>query len=399
MSFRKCSPILFLPFLALLIANTLSGQQTSAPATTLRPGRPAPAISFTSSLQAPQAPQIVLKNLLGKPVVLEFWATWCGPCVAQIPHLNTLADSFAGKVQFISIDDEEPRVVEKFLKTHAMHSWLAFDPVQVVFKRYGIASRPTTVVIDRQGKILKVGFPEDVTPQLLANALREKAPPAEAEAPKTAAPAASPSLFELSITTALPNEHFIMASDNGLVEIHNANPLKIIGLIYGAHSSQMMVNAQLPDQGYDVMLKAPGTKEGSLLETVQLAFNPLLHLRPHWEDKEREVYVLTVDSTAATHLTSSTTPHGGYMMFRDGRLEAVKVSLGNLAAQLGDILGVPVVDQTELSGSYDVTLAVGNGSKEEVSAAVAALGLRLEKERKIVRTLIVDSEAKDDAGN
>jgi uncharacterized protein (TIGR03435 family) len=190
-----------------------------------------------------------------------------------------------------------------------------------------------------------------------------------------------------------------MASDNGLVEIHNANPLKIIGLMYGAHSSQMMVNAQLPDQSYDVMLKAPGTKEGSLLETVQLAFNSLLHLRPHWEDKEREVYVLTVDSTAATHLTSSTTTHGGYMIFRDGRLEAVKVSLGNLAAQLGDILGVSVVDQTGLSGSYDVTLAVGKGSKEDVSAAVAGLGLQLEKERKIVRTLIVDSEAKDDAGN
>ena len=71
----------------------------------------------------------------------------------------------------------------------------------------------------------------------------------------------------------------------------------------------------------------------------------------------------------------------------------------NLAAQLGDILGVPVVDQTGLSGSYDVTLAVGKGSKEDVSAAVAGLGLQLEKERKIVRTLIVDSEAKDDAGN
>ena len=102
-------------------AQTLAAGHTSS----LAPGTAAPEVRFTATLQGPGARDISLNGLRGQVVVLEFWATWCGPCVAEIPHLNQLADAFAGKVQFIAIDDETSAMVRKFMTTHPMHSWIA----------------------------------------------------------------------------------------------------------------------------------------------------------------------------------------------------------------------------------------------------------------------------------
>ena len=67
----------------------------------------------------------------GKPLLLEFWATWCGPCVANIPHLNQLAEQFEPRgVEFVSITSEDANTVERFLKTHPMRGIVALDSDQ-----------------------------------------------------------------------------------------------------------------------------------------------------------------------------------------------------------------------------------------------------------------------------
>ena len=61
-------------------------------------------------MQAPAGSKADWASLKGKVVVLEFWATWCSPCVASLPHLNQLVESLdPAKFQFISIDDEDQR--------------------------------------------------------------------------------------------------------------------------------------------------------------------------------------------------------------------------------------------------------------------------------------------------
>src|SRR5881396_890266 len=86
--------------------------------------QPAP-LGFEKLLQAPDGAKASWAALKGKVVVLEFWATWCGPCIAAIPHLNELADHFKDKpVQFIAITDEEEKVVAPFLKRKPIHAWV-----------------------------------------------------------------------------------------------------------------------------------------------------------------------------------------------------------------------------------------------------------------------------------
>ena len=79
-------------------------------------GTPAPPLDTLKLLQAPLGARADWEGLKGKVVVLEFWATWCSPCVASLPHLNQLVESLdPAKFQFISIDDQGLKAVQTFL--------------------------------------------------------------------------------------------------------------------------------------------------------------------------------------------------------------------------------------------------------------------------------------------
>jgi len=73
-------------------------------------GNPAPPLGLEKLLQAPEGTSANWKSLEGKIVILEFWAAWCGPCVAAIPHINKLADEFKNKpVAFTSVTSEKEK--------------------------------------------------------------------------------------------------------------------------------------------------------------------------------------------------------------------------------------------------------------------------------------------------
>src|ERR1035441_9507322 len=75
-------------------------------------GAPAPPLNLAKVLQATNATEATWDNLRGKVVVLDFWATWCGPCVAAIPHWNDLAKQFHDKpVVFLAISNEDEPLV------------------------------------------------------------------------------------------------------------------------------------------------------------------------------------------------------------------------------------------------------------------------------------------------
>jgi len=79
-----------------------------------------PAFGLEKVLQAPEGKKVGWAALRGKVVALELWATWCGPCVGAIPHLNELADKFKDEpVQFIAVTGEDEKVIVPFLKRKA----------------------------------------------------------------------------------------------------------------------------------------------------------------------------------------------------------------------------------------------------------------------------------------
>ena len=124
-------------------------------------GQTAPPLNPSKILQAPADANLNWEALRGKVVVIDFWATWCGPCVKSIPHWNELVQTFQGQpVQFVAVTDENEQVVTAFLKRTPIRSWVGLDglsqPMRDVYRIDGI---PTTVIVNQKGVVVVVTHP------------------------------------------------------------------------------------------------------------------------------------------------------------------------------------------------------------------------------------------------
>jgi len=89
-----------------------------------------------------------------------------------MPHLNQLAEKFKDKpVRFIAVTEEDETIVAPFLKRRAMKAWVALDSDHSTTKLYANEIFPTTVVIDRDSKIVQITRPKNVTEEMLNEVL------------------------------------------------------------------------------------------------------------------------------------------------------------------------------------------------------------------------------------
>jgi peroxiredoxin/outer membrane lipoprotein-sorting protein len=132
-------------------------------------GQPAP--DFTLSALGSQP--VTLSSLRGKVVVLDFWATWCPPCRESLPETQRLSRLPQDKgLTVLTVDDEDAKTISGFLSQNNYSFTVLLDGKDDVARRYNVEALPSTVIIDRQGRVADflVGYhpPED-----LAAALRK----------------------------------------------------------------------------------------------------------------------------------------------------------------------------------------------------------------------------------
>jgi cytochrome c biogenesis protein CcmG, thiol:disulfide interchange protein DsbE len=116
-------------------------------------GKTAPDFTLPVVSGGPAGNRISLSDYRGRVVVLDFWASWCGPCRAQAPILDRLAQDYEARgVSFIGINtgDEEANA-RAYLQTAGVSYPSVFDGQGVVARNYGATQLPTLVIISRAG--------------------------------------------------------------------------------------------------------------------------------------------------------------------------------------------------------------------------------------------------------
>jgi thiol-disulfide isomerase/thioredoxin len=166
-----------LAVLAIVVGTAWCQALKEVPSYALKRGDPAPPLGFEAVLNGPAARDINWQTLRGKLVVLDFWGTWCAPCVADIPRVNDLVSKYRNKpVQFIAVGHENTRKVAYFLTKHPIDTWVALDTDVSVFRAYTAFGIPHAVVVDQRGTVAAVLSPGDLTEKVIDDVLAGKAP-------------------------------------------------------------------------------------------------------------------------------------------------------------------------------------------------------------------------------
>jgi len=129
-----------------------------------------PAIAF--SLKTPEGKEVTLESLKGRIVVLDFWATWCGPCKLAMPTLQKLHEKYAGKpVSIIGVNcmEQDPEEAVKYTKKEKF-TYMQLLGGDDLATAYGVSGIPTLIVIDAKGNVLgsEIGFSPELEMKLSA---------------------------------------------------------------------------------------------------------------------------------------------------------------------------------------------------------------------------------------
>jgi thiol-disulfide isomerase/thioredoxin len=139
-----------------------------APATaqTLTVGKKAPSLSIEHFVQG--EPITALSK--DKIHVIEFWATWCGPCIRAFPHISELQERYADDVVFVGVSDESLETVEAFMQRSDIQKKvryrMATDPDRSMAQDWMVAAArkgiPCTFIVDRSGTVRYIGHPMEM---------------------------------------------------------------------------------------------------------------------------------------------------------------------------------------------------------------------------------------------
>ncbi|HAA11492.1 MAG TPA: hypothetical protein DCE41_07245 [Cytophagales bacterium] len=142
----------------IVLALLVCGVSSNTFAQRARIGNDAPEIEGVTLLNADQS-SVTLEELKGKVVILEFWATWCGPCIQTSQYLDELQEELGGKLQVVSLSDEDKNTVSRFLNRRPSAAMVGVYEGYSVPRSYPHNSIPHGILIDTEGRIVKIGHP------------------------------------------------------------------------------------------------------------------------------------------------------------------------------------------------------------------------------------------------
>lgn len=161
-------------FTAALLACAALFLPGSPAAAQVQVGSPAPQVSLTTL----SGETFTSADLKGKVVLLDFWATWCKPCVMAVPELKALSQEMAGE-PFVLVSlssDRKKATLEKFVQKNGMTWPQYWDPkMEVIYQAFGVDTFPSYIVLDAEGKVVlrQRGWAPKRTDQMVRAAIQK----------------------------------------------------------------------------------------------------------------------------------------------------------------------------------------------------------------------------------
>lgn len=366
-------------------------------------------------------PDMVFRNVLNAPVreleahmrttkftILNFWGTWCPPCLPEMDSLARLQARNNARIQVIAISNESTDRLQRYLARKPSGIWLVSDTISWLYRQFGFNYVGQSAILDQQHRIIALVRTDSINQQLIDKLARKEPIPHSAETGNKLAIAEDP----FSIDSTLESQVLFSGYRPGLSgmrKFYPEGPFAGRRLTYvNSCARYMLIDAykvthqqvvfEIPEKQvcndadqkntqycFDLLVK-PGQKD-SLLIIMQQYLRQLLPVKTRLEKRSLPVYVLRrISGAPAWQESSATKPvysWGGW------GFEGKRIALSDFVDYLSNELHLPVVDETELTGKYDITTNNVMRTTDEVLANLKRLGLSIEKTTRSLDVVVV----------
>ena len=340
------------------------------------------------------------KSFEDKFIVIEFWATWCGPCLDAVPHLNELQEKFKlnNDLVFISMTDEKPEKIKATLDRIDFKTIVVSDQSKKTHKdleveKDGVMMIPLTVLIDNNGNVKWKGHPEELNEEKLNSFLKGE----QIKETKKA----EQSIIELSEKDFLDKITFKMKNKSidtlFLLEPSNNENSSLIanGIIKGKFIAQNKSLSEI----FSNLLEIPEEQINISTKVSKLKFNlayknitdkelkvklkdkllKRLNLNENIAFKEYEIYDLKILEKSKIKNSKKTSDKMGHISESKTHIILSNSNIDGLSKEISVLFKIIVKDETGLNGNYDLIL--NKRSIQELNKDLILNGLILEKRK------------------
>lgn len=348
-------------------------------------------------------------DLKGKYIVIDFWATWCAPCLAALPHLNGIEQRFRDNHEliFLSISDEKPEIIKKILPKFHFTSLVVSDTTSATLKSFHIRALPSVCLIDKLGILKWVGTPEELNEDLVLKVINEEhiatlnknttsddsVDSLSKKYNQIFSDSARKNYFDCSISETEGDSKSMSRNGNGTynkVQMHIEIPL-LFATLLNCSIAQINLPDRLMNKKISFCYKQTGLLNPIYADTILLnKIMERLNLKSKVSLQEKLIYSLTVINSHKLS-ESIVNQNGrlvkeGFSISSDNRVITIHNSpLTALVIALREVLGADVQlgPKFNLESRYD--LDISNISASDLSKSLSAYGILLQSKVSKIR--------------
>jgi uncharacterized protein (TIGR03435 family) len=350
-----------------------------------------------------KADSLNFKDAKGKILIIEFWGTWCSPCIPALQHLDEIKNKFPNDVFVVGISDDSKERLTKFLTKRVVSVPLASEADMRLNGMFAFSMVPHTIIVDKNGKIMAVTSPNEITEEKIKEIIAGKNPKFKPKEDKEfdskidyfgADESTDYSVIQKSNIKGFPS---FSRRGSGVfkdrrISCINLMPQSILQLAFKKSSESTIVNlpeakkAFLPENIYcfDIIVKE--SDKANLYKIMQVEAMKLFGLKANIEKRVVDVYVL---KKIADILKESTKKESSEESSGKG-IKAEYVGIDFLVSFITNVVGKPVVDETNLKGKYDINFEYEEEDPTSLKKVLATLGLKISKEKREVEMLVIE---------
>ncbi|WP_028523963.1 redoxin domain-containing protein [Runella limosa] len=374
-------------------------------------GKKSPELTFETIVNFEKT-KATLNDFSGKLIILDFWATWCGPCIQSFPELEKLQAKFRNDLQVITITDDPEARIKRFLEKRKTTLPVVIDEKRALAQLFPHRTIPHTVIIDKSGTVRAITTSSEVSEELIKNILAGNAVSVKEKKDvidfDPSLPLSGNGDFTYQLTMTPFKEGFpsfsnslggspyegrrivaVNVSAKTLFEIAHQFPPGIRTALEVTDPSKFSWNNKQNIVCFDLIVPEKlGDKRFELMkQQLEIYFGYQASI----EERVRPVKVLQkIKDTGAQLIESKagTQPSSSY----SGKGLSMRASgISTLADFLESQINKPVIDETGLSSLYDLDIPWYNENPKQIHEELKKIGLQIvETERKIQVLVIKD---------